>query len=386
MKRESFGRRQFITSVAMSSLGFMLINPASSFGNIIEQLDKSKKSDLLFYTDSKGKKRRVTTLVEWGIKRRQILDRMEQAMGQLPHFSNLPGMDIQILDEVKEVGYSRQIISFLVAKNERVSAYLYIPFQKGKQEKLPAVLALHPTGDLGKKIVDGQGPLSNRAYAKELAQRGYVVIAPDYPGFGDLKEYDFNTDRYQSGTMKGIFDNMLCVDLLIARKDVDSDRIGVIGHSLGGHNAIFTGAFDKRLKVIVSSCGWTLLDYYNAGEAVTKKFGGTLGPWAQEQYMPLLRDKYHLNIKKMPFDFDEVIAALAPRAFFSNSPVNDGNFNVKGVKKGIAEISEVYYFLGAKDQLEVRYPNCEHDFPVEVRFEAYGFLDEVLKLNYRNKK
>jgi dienelactone hydrolase len=186
--------------------------------------------------------------------------------------------------------------------------------------------------------------------------------------------------------MKGIFNNMRCVDLLVAREDVDSDCIGVIGHSLGGHNAIFTGAFDERLKVIVSSCGWTLLDYYNAGEAVTKKFGGALGPWAQDQYMPLLRDKYHLNIKKMPFDFDEVIAALAPRAFFSNSPVNDGNFNVKGVRKGIAEISQVYHFFGTKDQLEMRYPNCEHDFPLEVRFEAYGFVDEVLKLNYRNKK
>lgn len=379
MKRESFGRRQFITSVARSSLGFMLINPVSSFANIIEQLDKFKKSELLFYIDSKGKKRRVTTLAEWEIKRNQILNRMEQAMGQLPRFSNLPGIDIQILDDIKGEGYNRQTISFMVAQNERVPAYLYIPFQKDKQEKFPAVLALHPTGDLGKKIVDGQGPLSNRAYAKELAQRGYVVIAPDYPSFGDLKDYDFKADRYQSGTMKSIFDNMRCVDLLEAREDVDADRIGVIGHSLGGHNAIFTGAFDKRLKVIVSSCGWTLLDYYNAGEAVTKKFGGALGPWAQERYMPLLRDKYHLDLKKVPFDFDEVIAALAPRAFFSNSPVNDSNFNVKGVRKGIAEVSEVYHFLGTKDQLEVRYPNCEHDFPEEVRFEAYRFIDKVLK-------
>ena len=109
-------------------------------------------------------------------------------------------------------------------------------------------------------MVDGQGPLANRSYARELAQRGYVVIAPDYPGFGDLRDYDFKTDRYESGTMKSIFDNIRCIDLLQSRIDVDPDRIGAIGHSLGGHNALFTGAFDKRLKVIVSSCGWTLLD------------------------------------------------------------------------------------------------------------------------------
>ncbi|MEO9004118.1 MAG: alpha/beta fold hydrolase [Ginsengibacter sp.] len=381
MNKNNFSRRQFITSAAVSSLGLLLVNPASSFTNVIDQLSGFQKSGLLFYIDSKGKKRRVSTLAEWQIKKKQILDGTQQAMGPLPGFSGLPGMDIQTIDEQKEENYSRLNISFTVAPNEKVSAYLYVPFQKEDLKKLPAMLALHPTGDLGKKITDGQSPLANRAYAKELAQRGYVVIAPDYPGFGDMKDYDFTTDRYQSGTMKAIFDNMRCVDLLQARPDVDPSRIGVIGHSLGGHNAIFTGAFDKRLKIIVSSCGWTLLDYYNAGKAVTEKYGGALGPWAQERYMPWLRDKYNLDVKKIPFDFDEVIAALAPRAFFSNSPLNDGNFNVAGVRKGIAEISEVYRFLGAKDKLEVRYPESQHDFPAEVRFEAYSFIDKILKLN-----
>lgn len=378
MNKSRFNRRQFISSMAMGSLGLMLLNPVLSFGNAIEKLSGFQKSDLLFYIDSKGKKRPVTTLAEWEIKRRQIIERMQLAMGKLPSRRNLPAMNIQVIDELKEENYTRQNIIFTVAENEKVPAYLYVPFQKGKPEKLPAMLALHPTGALGKKIADGQGPLANRAYAKELAQRGYVVIAPDYPSFGDMKDYDFNTDRYQSGTMKNIFDNFRCVDLLQSRADVDANRIGVIGHSLGGHNAIFSGAFDQRLKVIVSSCGWTLMDYYNAGKEVTEKYGGALGPWAQERYMPLIRDKYHLDPKQIPFDFDEVIATLAPRAFFSNSPLNDSNFNVDGVRKGIAEVSEVYNFLKAKDKLEVRYPESTHDFPPEVRFESYRFIDKIL--------
>lgn len=76
------------------------------------------------------------------------------------------------------------------------------------------------------------------------------------------------------------------------------------------------------------------MDYYDRGEEVSKKYGGRLGPWAKDLYMPLLRDKYNLDAEKIPFDFDEIIAALAPRAFFSNSPVNDANFNVEGVRKG----------------------------------------------------
>lgn len=56
----------------------------------------------------------------------------------------------------------------------------------------------------------------------------------------------------------------------------------------------------------------------------------------------------------------------------------DRNFNVDGVKKGIAEVSEVYRFLGAKDKLEVRYPESQHDFPPEVRMKAYRFINKIL--------
>jgi pimeloyl-ACP methyl ester carboxylesterase len=376
-----FSRRQFIASVAAGAAGFLFADPFSSFGNINKQLNHFQKSGLLFYKDSNGKIKPVTTAAEWKIKQKQILNGMQEAMGKLPEFSKLPAMNIQIIDELKEENYIRQTINFTAAENEKVPAYLYVPIKKNKKEKFPAMLALHETDPIGKKSVDGVGHNINLGYAKELAQRGYIVIAPDYPSFGDLKDYDFETDRYQSGTMKSIFDNMRCVDLLQARTDVDRDRIGVIGHSLGGHTAIFTGAFDKRLKVVVSSCGWTLFSYYDIGEAAAKKYGGALGPWAQDRYMPLLSDKYHLDLKQIPFDFDEVIAAIAPRAFFSNSPLNDSNFSVDGVKKGIAEVSEVYRFLKAKDKLEVRHPESQHDFPTKVRFEAYSFIDKILKPN-----
>lgn len=273
------------------------------------------KSDLLTYTNSSGAKIPVESPADWEQKRRQILEGMENGMGDLPDRSGLPSFDIQFTDSLKTDRYTRFTISFTVAENEKLPAYLYIPLKKVASGKFPAMLALHGTGDLGKELVDGRSPKANRAYAKELAERGYVVIAPDYPSMGDLKDYNFETDRYQSGTMKAIFNHIRCVDLLQSREDVDPERIGVIGHSLGGHNAMFAAAFDQRLKVIVPSCGWTLMDYYDIGEAGTKRYGGRLGPWAQDRYMPPLRDKYNLDPEKIPFDFDEIIAALAPRPF-----------------------------------------------------------------------
>lgn len=312
-------------------------------------------------------------------ERKQILENMQKVMGKLPSRNNLPPMDIQILDSQKEESYTRHNITFTVAEDEELPAYLYVPHQEGEPKKLAAMLVLHGTGDLGKQLVDGKSPKSNRALAKELAQRGYVVIAPDYPSMGDLKDYMFENDRYESATMQAIFNHMRSIDLLQERADVDPERIGVIGHSLGGHNAIFVGAFDTRLKVVVSSCGWTPFDDYNIGDEASKRYGGRLGPWAQDRYMPLIRTKYKLDGGKIPFDFPEVIASLAPRAFFSNSPLNDSNFDVHGVKEGITEIAKVYQSLGAADHLQVRYPDADHDFPSAVRLEAYQFIDQILQ-------
>jgi pimeloyl-ACP methyl ester carboxylesterase len=309
----------------------------------------------------------------------KILENMQLAMGKLPDRTNLPPLDVQFIDSLKADNYTRFTINFTAAENEIVPAYLYVPHSSGENNKHAAMLVLHGTGDAGKRLVDGESRLKNRAHAKELAQRGYVVIAPDYPSMGDLKDYDFENDRYQSGTMKAIFNHMRCVDLLQSRKDVDPERIGVIGHSLGGHNAMFAGAFDARLKVIVSSCGWTLMDYYDIGEKASERYGGRLGPWAQDRYMPLLRDKYNLEAERIPFDFDDVITALAPRPFFSNSPINDSNFDVEGVKKGIEASLVLYRSLGAEENLQVRYPDAGHDFPREVRLEAYQFIDKILE-------
>jgi len=59
---------------------------------------------------------------------------------------------------------------------------------------------------------------------------------------------------------------------------------------------MFLAAFDDRVKIAVSSCGWTPFEYYE-----TKK--GRLKTWALPRYMPPLESLYHLDHTKFPFDF-----------------------------------------------------------------------------------
>ncbi|HUY35521.1 MAG TPA: alpha/beta hydrolase [Pirellulales bacterium] len=328
----------------------------------------SDHAKLLLYVDDQGREQPVKNPADWGRRRADILAGMQQAMGPLPSREDLPPLDVRVTETSEQEGYTRLKLTFVAEEGDRVPAWLLLP-KRAAGAHLPAMLALHQTTQIGKDEPAGMGPMNNLHYGAELARRGYVVLAPDYPSFGEY-QYDFNAGGRASGSIKGVFNHMRCVDLLQAREEVDPERIGVIGHSLGGHNAMFVAAFDERLKVVVSSCGWTPFhDYYD----------GKIAGWTSDRYMPRLRDVYGLDADRVPFDFYEVVASLAPRAFFSNSPLHDANFEVAGVKKAIAAAGEVYELFGATDELEVRYPDCEHDFPPEIRLEAYEFIDRALR-------
>jgi dienelactone hydrolase len=228
------------------------------------------------------------------------------------------------------------------------------------------VLCLHQTVAIGKAEPAGLGGNANLRYAQELAERGYVTLAPDYPNFGEYR-CDPYARGYASGSMKAIWNNIRAVDLLQGLPEVDAGRIGCIGHSLGGHNAMFTAVFDRRLKAIVSSCGFT---------AFARYYGGDLAGWTGPAYMP--RIKAIGRPEKMPFDFHEVVAALAPRAFFANAPLRDANFDNEGVREVMRAAADVYRLLGVPERLDAVYPDTGHDFPPAQREQAYRFLDRWL--------
>lgn len=303
------------------------------------------------------------------MRREATLAGMRAVMGDPPDRSALPALDLKVTEVERGDGYERRTVSFAGHYGERVTAYLYVPAGLNAGERRPGVLALQPTGEAGKVVVDGKGPKTfGRAYAMELATRGYVVVAPDYPSFGEQKDYDFTHSRYASGTMKAIADNMRCVDLLRSMAEVDGEKVAAIGHSLGGHNTLFTAAFDERIKVAVTSCGWTPFRYYYGGKKLVN--------WAQDRYMPRVRDVYGGDPERMPFDFPGIIAAaIAPRAVFSNSPAGDENFEVAGVRAAEPAIRAAYERAGAAGRFVVRYPTYGHDFGEAERREAYRFID-----------
>jgi acetyl esterase/lipase len=323
---------------------------------------------LLVYRDAGGKEHPVRTAADWARRRAHVLAAMQEVMGPLPGGDRKVPLDVRVAEEVKGGRFVRKKITFAVEKGDRVPAYLFLPLGAGG--KAPAVLCLHQTnGDLGKKGPAGLGDRPNLFYALHLAERGYVTLAPDYPNFGEYK-IDVYARGYQSASLKAVWNNMRALDLLQALPEVDAEKIGCLGHSLGGHNTMFTAAFDERVKALVSSCGFTSFPKY---------FHGNLQGWSHKGYMPRIASAYDLKPEKVPFDFPEVVASFAPRAFLACAPLGDDNFEVSGVKDCIAAARPVYELLGAGDKLNAVYPDGKHDFPPEVRKVAYAWLDRWLK-------
>jgi dienelactone hydrolase len=326
------------------------------------------KLNLLMYIDADGKNHPVKTSADWQKRRAHILASMQEVMGPLPESSRRVAPELKVEEEVPLAKCIRKKITFAVEKDDRLSAYLFVP--KDVKGKVGALLCPHPTHvQLGKGVPAGLGDKPNRAYALELAERGYVTLAPDYPGSGDYK-IDAYERGYISATMKGIWNHMRCVDLLQSLPEVDGERIGVIGHSLGGHNSLFVAAFDPRLKVAVTSCGFNTFAKY---------MKGNLTGWSHKGYMPRIASVYDKDPKKMPFDFPEILGAIAPRAVFINAPINDSNFEVSGVKDCVAAAEPIYRLLGGADNLVAIYPDAGHDFPDDARQQAYRFIDRHLR-------
>lgn len=329
--------------------------------------------DLLRYRDEAGAVQPVTTPAHWARRRTEIVRAMQQVMGPLPGREKRVPLEVQVLHEADAGSYLRRAITYQSEPGARTPAWLLVPkaaLRPGGAAR--AVLCLHPTdATIGHDVVVGLGGRPNRAYAAELAERGFVTIAPSYPLLAGYQP-DVRGLGYESGTMKAIWDNVRAIDVLASLPFVAPGGVGAIGHSLGGHNAVYTAVLDARISAIVSSCGLDLYtDYYGADPKVWQPEKG----WCQLRYMPRLLE-YAGRLQDIPFDFAELIGALAPRPCFISAPLRDANFRWQSVDRIVAAARPVYTLLGAPGALRVEHPDSEHDFPDAMRAIAYAMLAE----------
>lgn len=334
------------------------------------------RDNLLVYRDGANQTQSVHSADDWLKRRGEILAGMQSVMGRLPGDEKRCPLKMKLEEEVDCGSYVRRLISYQSEPKSRVPAYLCVPKAALEKDCAPAagVLCLHPTDNrIGHRVVVGLGGKANRAYAAELAERGYVTLSPSYPLLANYQP-DLKQLGWQSGTLKAIWDNIRGLDLLASLGYVRPDAFGAIGHSLGGHNSVYTAVFDDRIQAVVTSCGLdSYLDYMHGAEKVWLPEAG----WCQTRYMPRLAD-YRNRLADIPFDFSEMIGALAPRHVLIVAPLGDSNFRSDSVDRIAAAARAVFELYQKPGNLQVLHPDCEHDFPDEMRERAYKLFDTVL--------
>lgn len=337
----------------------------------------------------------INTINEWRTKREFIFKRWLDCLGGLPS---------PIESSMKIVSWSVQEDHYLIkvrystVMDDWVPAYVLIPMTDEKyelktekdvlhllysdklqhQSLFPAILALHPTSETGKDDISLPIGRENRLYAYELVKKGYLVLAPDTITAGERvlpTEKAFHTaafyDRYPewSAVGKMIADHRQGISLLVNIPIVNHEKIGVIGHSLGGYNSFFLAGVDQRIKAVVCSCGFSTF----AQDPERHRWGKR--EWFS--HFPKISD--FINNGMVPFEFNEISALAVPVPFFVSMAKNDRIFpHWEPAAEGLADLNSLYEWMGEGDKFTSLIGNYGHDFPLEVRRMAYAFLDRWL--------
>ncbi|HDZ8389804.1 TPA: alpha/beta fold hydrolase [Klebsiella oxytoca] len=286
--------------------------------------------------------------------------------------------------------YRAEKLAFNVTDENRIAALMLTPKSAGPH---PAIVLLHDHGskfDIGKEklirpLRDAARLASAEAWADkffsgrfigdELAQRGYVVIAIDSPGWGDrgpmtyeqqqaLASNYFNLGRSLAGEVA--YEDLRTVDFVSTLKEVDNKRIGVLGFSMGGFRAWQLAALSDKVAATAA------ISWFGTWNGLMQPGNNVLrGQSAFYMLHPGLAG--HLDIP-------DIASIAAPRPMLIYSGGQDKLFPAAGVNDAFAKVHNVWASQNAQDKLETRtWPELGHVFYQEQQDEVFPWLDKWLK-------
>jgi len=314
----------------------------------------------------------------WEKQRKQIRATATELLGKLPPRPKLP--TVKILSRDDRGDFILEKFEFDNDAGAVVPGYLILPKQaKGKS---PAILYCHWHGgqyDIGKDEML-QTKHMPEAPGPALARRGYVVLGidaycfgervghgpggPDEKGNnGELSASKFNL--WVGRTLWGMIvrDDLMALDYLASRAEVDPKRIGTMGMSMGATRAWWLMALDERLKTGVPIC--CLTRYQSIIKNELLKAHGIY------YYVPNL-----LNY----FDTEAIVALIAPRPILFLDGDKDDTSPVDGIHEIEDAVRPVYRLYGKEENFQsIVYTGQGHVYTPEMWTRTLAFLDQTLK-------
>ena len=277
-------------------------------------------------------------------------------------------------------GYTREAVTFATRPGLRAFGYLLVP--DGCPSHRPAALCLPGHGRGVDSIVgiaaDGsQRPLDQpdeyaRDFALQCVARGYPTFVLELPGFGRRRDAQARAQGQDANscvrdsmaalmlgeTLAGwrVWDCVRALDYLETRADVvDPARLAVLGISGGGLAALFTAAWDARVRACV------VAGYFNTFRASVLSIDHCV-----DNHVPGL-----LSLAEMP----DLAALVAPRALFVESGRADPLFPFAAFEGAVAQAREIYQEFGAPERFGAEAFDGGHQFH---GVGAFAFLEGAL--------
>ncbi|MFO0425780.1 MAG: alpha/beta hydrolase family protein [Planctomyces sp.] len=198
--------------------------------------------------------------VDQWLERREDLRRIwRDFLGPMPDTGTPVKPEIVRRDVFPEV--IRELVQYDGEPGSRVEGYLLRPVTEERHRRFPAIVALHQTTDSSIDEVAGVSGPDAMQIGWKLAHRGFIVFCPRCFLWENGNDLNAAVARHRerhpktTGMAKMLYDATRAVDLLTERSDVDSTRIGAVGHSLGAKEVLYLSAFDDRIQVSVASEG-----------------------------------------------------------------------------------------------------------------------------------
>jgi hypothetical protein len=242
--------------------------------------------------------------------------------------------------------FTRKELEIDSRPDRRIKVVLTIP-DGAKPRATPAVVCIHGHGGNRNIVYTADSPY--HAFAATLACSGYVTLSTDV---GQHMVQDEN----RSLMGERLWDLIRVVDLAVAMPEVDPQRIGCAGLSLGGEMAMWLGAMDTRVSATVSSGFLTTMENLREGHCMCWDFPGLQRRW----------------------DFADIYSLISPRPLQCQNGLKEklpGGFPVDLAEPTMSEIQRAYAVDGQKDAVELAIHPAGHVFDVP---SAVRFLDAAL--------
>ncbi|MCP2043372.1 dienelactone hydrolase family protein [Pontibacter sp. HSC-36F09] len=318
----------------------------------------------------------------------------------------------EVISTTKRDGYTQYLVRYMVSAHQQTEAFLLIPDNLTKPA--PAVIALHDHGGFyffGKEkhsLTDDQPEIlktyiqnlyEGRTYADELAKRGFIVLSPDAPYFGsqkldpeqvsddltknyrkqltgeqnaDIKTYNKFANGHEAAINKTVLaagttwlgmivqSDRVAIDYLLSRPEVDPERIGCIGLSLGGLRSTYLFGLDARVKTGIVAAFSTTFEHMLRNH--------THHTWMM--YVP--RQNLYL-------DLPDVASLNAPRPLLVMNCKQDKLFNPVGMEAAETKLAGIYSKMKATDKFKCNYYDVPHSMTIAMQEDAFEWLEKWLK-------